>query len=257
MVSLSIPLRLCLRRYGRIALRSVSTKRYQDHVLRMMWGEPYRQLWEVGSIENFKQAWLDCLEWCSRFQTNGTVKGVLVDWNMSKPLRQHDNTVTESPRYINLPTFMAIDLLNKSGAHLYRPDLESFLYILIWAAVHYDLANGQRDIEVHPSLEPWVDSRRESYDAKHRVICPGPGPMALVYRAVKPEFKGLLEEWTKPLRSLFIRDIMTYHELSPEEVKSDAAEETYGGQLTFKTFMAALKGTPRTWGIANFLNDDD
>ncbi|TEB26075.1 hypothetical protein FA13DRAFT_1795930 [Coprinellus micaceus] len=149
---------------------------------------------------------------------------------MSKPL-QHDNTVTESPWYINLPTFMAIDLLNKSGAHLYRPDLKSFLYILIWAAVHYDLANGQRDIEVHPSLEPW--------------------------QAVKPEFKGLLEEWTKPLRSLFIRDIMTYHELSPEEVKSDAAEETYGGQLTFKMFMAALKGTPCTWGIANFLNDDD
>jgi hypothetical protein len=42
------------------------SKTHQDHVLRMMWGEPYRQLWEVGSIENFKQAWLDCLE-CELF----------------------------------------------------------------------------------------------------------------------------------------------------------------------------------------------
>ena len=38
-----------------------------NRVLRVMMGKMYCKLWEVGSIENFKQVWLDCLECESEF----------------------------------------------------------------------------------------------------------------------------------------------------------------------------------------------
>ena len=55
--------------------------------------------------------------------------------------------------------FIAIDLLYvRTWGHLYRYNLKSFVYILVWAMVHYDLRMGNRaNLKgVHEAFRGWV-----------------------------------------------------------------------------------------------------
>ncbi|KAG5633706.1 hypothetical protein DXG03_006763, partial [Asterophora parasitica] len=52
---------------------------------------------------------------------------------------------------------MAIDLLAAhTPEYLYRYDLESFFYILVWAALHYDFPCKTRASRVHWKVESWT-----------------------------------------------------------------------------------------------------
>ncbi|KAG5633023.1 hypothetical protein DXG03_008842 [Asterophora parasitica] len=58
---------------------------------------------------------------------------------------------------------MAVELMVPNPpAHLYRHDLESFFYILIWAALHYDFKNKTHASRVHPAVEEWNNSKMKS-----------------------------------------------------------------------------------------------
>ncbi|KAJ3511100.1 hypothetical protein NMY22_g15761 [Coprinellus aureogranulatus] len=249
---------------------------HHNRVLRGMMARMYCKLWEVGSIENFKQVWLDCLELIHlayklgkvlhrdlsehnlmAFKLgDGAVKGVLNDWDMSKFLDKEDDPLSRAENRIGTPPFMAIGLLmpKRPAQHWFRQELESMFYILIWAALHYNLKTGKRDKFVHESVAQWVGSMHDNLSSKMAICTPGREGVHFLYEGVKPEFKGLVEEWIEPLRELFIFARYDYSKTKKSDGQSD--DSTYDGRITFKTFMKAINVTPRTWGIPNFLDDD-
>jgi hypothetical protein len=115
-------------------------------------------------------------------------------------------------------------------------------YILLWGALHYDVAAGVR----HPTLEvvqEWKKALKGNRKAKANFFAVSrDGKRAL--DAIRPEFQSLHKECIDPLYRL-IRDARNS---VPDELGSpdpDYDYDTYDGRLTFWTFMAAIKQKPR------------
>uniref|UniRef100_A0A8H8CKS2 Fungal-type protein kinase domain-containing protein n=1 Tax=Psilocybe cubensis TaxID=181762 RepID=A0A8H8CKS2_PSICU len=122
--------------------------------------------------------------------------------------------------------------------HLYRYDLESFLYILIWAATCYDLTTHKRlQMPKDSHLEEWsnIKSMKKTRQAKQL----GHGLLADLEQDIRPEWNGLWKEWIQPLCFLFHDGLLC----------SDVAEKqgniddfiTGGGLLTFDNFMKKIQ----------------
>ena len=113
---------------------------------------------------------------------DGQVKGVLNDWDMASFRR----ALTAQHR-TGTPPFMAIDLLMKAPPHhLYRHELESFFYILLWGALHYDLAAGVR-LSTVEMVTKWVDDFENIANAKARFF-DDPDQGQEILDAIRPEF---------------------------------------------------------------------
>ncbi|KAJ3538974.1 hypothetical protein NMY22_g4948 [Coprinellus aureogranulatus] len=250
---------------------------HQNRELRGMLGKYYHKLWEAGSVENFKQAWLDCVECLYLARKLGkvlhhdisegnlmvlklageTVKGVLNDWDLAKIVSGDDSNPSSAEVRTGTPPFMAHDHLGRTHfPHWFRHDLESLFYILIWAALHYNLKDGTRDRKPHPSVAGWVGDIDENRTVKLRILSFDRDTTNEIFEGVKPEFASVLEEWIKPLRLLFA-DAWSSHHHSCLADADPPDPITWGGKLTFKKFMDAIHVTPRTWGIPDFLEDDE
>jgi len=173
----------------------------------------------------------------------GRSKGIVNDWDMASHLDDAGEVPLSTARHrTGTIPFMARDLLvDKPPAHIYRHDLESFYYILVWAVVHFDLKNKRRHRN-HHKLADWdastldqvrkvkrsfIQSRQESYD---------------IFDVTRKEFTELRTQWLEPLRRLF-------KEATESEERNESSDydfSTYGGLLTFETFMATLGREPRT-----------
>lgn len=189
--------------------------------------------------------------------SHGRVKGVVNDWDMAKFVQDQEAQTLDSGHGTGTPPFMAREFLYPGSLriptpHWFRHDLESLFYILIWAAIQYNLDQGTRDEGYHPFLERWTRDAATNSCAKAAFIAGGCRREEELLAAVKPEFEQVAKEWILPLRALF-RNAEFYGD---EEGDLDYVPVTYGGRLTFKTFMTAMKVTPRTWGITNYLDDD-
>ncbi|KAK0444800.1 hypothetical protein EV421DRAFT_1938948 [Armillaria borealis] len=72
--------------------------------------------------------------------------GLLSDFdNASRVDEQSDIIGSSMKQRTGTVLFMALDILKNVGTpvpHLYRHDLESFVYLLVWSGVHFDLKNG-------------------------------------------------------------------------------------------------------------------
>jgi hypothetical protein len=91
-------------------------------------------------------------------------KGLPEDREMASfndPLVKIDQLLTPRPR-TGTPTYLAIDLLKDNPPHhTYRHELESFFYVLLWTALHYDMVADVR----HPTakvVEKWEDEFGEN-----------------------------------------------------------------------------------------------
>lgn len=282
---------------------SLSEENHQDRVLRGLAATYYKKLWEAGSITNFKQAWLDCVE-CELFgqyahafqysppslpvcylvyrigrvlhrdisennlmllsKPDGKAKGVLNDWDMAKFIHHQEQGILAGHHRTGTPPFMAIDLVEVSPVpmtegqplppappHWLRHELESLFYILVWAALHYNLSLGTRDPEVHPLIASWTDVQRNA-EAKTRYLMGAPKEDREVQQHAKEEFKSLVGEWIVPLRKLWGRALFF-----GRDNEEHSALATYSGHLTFKAFMQAIKVEPRTWGLPeSFLEEE-
>ena len=89
-------------------------------------------------------------------------KGVVNDWDMASHLDDKGEVPTSTAHHhMGTIPFMACDLLvNKPPVHIYRHDLELFFYILVWAAVHFDIKNKKR-LPTHAALKLWDDDSLE------------------------------------------------------------------------------------------------
>ena len=198
--------------------------------------------------------------------------GILNDWDMSSRVVRYpgvasvvtmvtnDSSLVAKADALTNRTgtvpFMALDLLNEDGPtpkHLYRHDLESFLWILIWAAVHYDIPNKKNlsasQSEIDEELKIWDEGTHEQVWACKRALLrrvSNGSPRSSnsdsdfrdVLDRVRPEFQKLRTEWIVPLIRMFHR---AYNELRYVDVD----EETCGGIITFDAFMATINRKPR------------
>lgn len=95
---------------------------------------------------------------------------------------------------------MALDLLEKvPPVHLYRHDLESLFYVLIWAAVHYNIGETVTYSHiVDPELEKWNGNYDEARAAK-TLFYENTEP---VLQRIRPAMTPLRAIWIKPLCDL-------------------------------------------------------
>ncbi|KAF5313653.1 hypothetical protein D9611_010164 [Ephemerocybe angulata] len=253
----------------------LSPENHEARVLRVLASSYYHKLWEAGSIEAFKQAWLDCVECHHEAWKRGGVlhrdlsednimisrrgggdpKGLLNDWDMASFVEALKDPDSSAHKRIGTLPFMALDIIYPTTLtvhpreHWYRHDLESFFWILVWAAIHYNLKEKTRDKEVHPSLVPWTSDDVNTHAfAKIVFLRPWDDLAQLAFDDIKPGFEEVLEDWIDPLRKLIKDSRESYGVALAKRLPSDTFDySTCGGAFTFETFMAAIKQTPRVW----------
>ncbi|KAK0207617.1 hypothetical protein IW262DRAFT_1281797 [Armillaria fumosa] len=135
-------------------------------------------LHEVKSLDEFKKVFIDIVECHHHAYTKGkvlhrgisegnvifyrdeedNVVGLLSNFdNASRVNEQGDIVGSGMKQRSSTVPFMALDILKNVGTpipHLYRHDLESFVYLLVWSGVHFDLKNGTCH-EFDPVLKCW------------------------------------------------------------------------------------------------------
>ncbi|KAK0488516.1 hypothetical protein IW261DRAFT_1326532 [Armillaria novae-zelandiae] len=230
----------------------------------------YEKLWQVHSLEEFKAVFIDYVEchyWAYKegkvlhrdisdnnlmVHRNGdTVIGILNDWDNASEVEE-DGTVMSSKALQRTGTrpFMALDLLvTNTLPHLHRHDLESFLYILVWAGLHYNLKNGLRDTKDHQAVMNWdAQDLDRAHDAKNSFLTRWPYYQRVI-TGFNDEFRPLIPAWIDPLRQMFGRAV---REKDDAEAKAMVfgQQDTYdnatcNGQITFEKFMAILHAQPR------------
>ncbi|KAG5651797.1 hypothetical protein H0H81_007383, partial [Sphagnurus paluster] len=236
-------------------LKVCSIERFEDRWLHMLLMKLYGKLWTVGSVEAFQDVFVDCVE-CHyhgyttgrilhrdlsennlmfKKSSDGGVKGILNDWDMASKVDETDQveSSTAQHRTGTLP-FMARDLLidGNPPPHLYRHDLESFFYILIWAALRYDFKSGTR-LATPECIQKWESSMEDAYNAKNTMIA-SQDRFKLILSHVQPQSRDQLVPWIKSVRQLFRRG--TFAE--GDQLEWD--RKTLGGCVTFEKFMEAL-----------------
>lgn len=177
------------------------------------------------------------------------VAGILLDFDNSSPVDDDGNAITSGAKQrTGTAPFMASDLLSKEPLHLYRHDLESFLFVLVWASVHFDLQNKCR-LPNDAVLQAWnvrdVADFEPAQNAK-RAFLMFPDRAEVVWKQCRPEFQPLLETWLKPLRAMFAKGISASNISEDDDPFVDTPNvafdnSTLGGHVTYEKFMTILR----------------
>ncbi|RDB16002.1 hypothetical protein Hypma_003583 [Hypsizygus marmoreus] len=240
----------------------------KEKELHVMVMSRYKHLWEVRDVLEFQEVFIDCVE-CHYHafseakvlhrdlsdnnlmfkrsyhhpNHNLQVQGILNDWDLASLLCSSGYlSAADKKRRTGSVPFMAVDLLDDYlPPHVYRHDLESFFYILVWAAVHFDFKNHIKR-PVDKLLAPWMLTHGECRTAKIAFLY-NERVSSEVFSKVGDDFRGVLEAWIKPLRTLFQQG------LEWDQPSSHGYDvHTAGGLLSFEKFMSALGRTPHQFG---------
>ncbi|KAF7421119.1 hypothetical protein PC9H_011639 [Pleurotus ostreatus] len=216
----------------------------------LLFTDRYKHLWDVETLAEFQLAYIDIVEchhaatkygrilhrdisennllWTRR--ANG-VFGVLNDWDLATPINAICGTTNHRT---GTGPFMALDLLDKVPAvHLYRHDLESLFYVLIWAAVHYNIGDTVPYLhQVDPELEKWNGNYEDARAAK-TLFYENTEP---VMQRIRPAMLPLRAIWIKPLCDLFQKSranarILRAAQAQPEVVVPSVLQAARGSQL--------------------------
>ncbi|KAG9217739.1 hypothetical protein CCMSSC00406_0003572 [Pleurotus cornucopiae] len=216
----------------------------------LLFSDCYKHLWDTKTLAAFQLAYIDIVE-CHHtaakygkvlhrdisennlLWTNDTrVIGVLNDWDLATPVNAVGNSTNHRT---GTGPFMAYDLLGaEPPAHLYRHDLESLFYVLIWAAVHYNLdSDVPYSRVVDPALKQWTGDYGEARVAKHAFL----GDPEPVLHNIRPVFEPLRAFWIEPLCDLFLaaqmnRDILAKTSRTRGGVRQGMLTGSQGSALT-------------------------
>ncbi|KAJ8519882.1 hypothetical protein ONZ45_g3205 [Pleurotus djamor] len=163
------------------------------------------------------------------------VLGVVNDWDLSSERNTRTNSDTSRT---GTGPFMAFDLLSPkyTSGHMYHHDLESLFYILVWAALHYDLGSAEPRVPKTPSvITSWTEVFKAALSAKALFLSTRNG-CDTVFGAVRPCFKPLLSTWLEPLWQYFSSAFIQW-----ENFRQKRKDET----TTFEGFMKAIGVEPR------------
>ena len=172
--------------------------------------------------------------------------GILSDWDLASLVDDRNAVIASNAKHrTGTIPFMSIHLLKSSPPHRYCHDLESFFYILIWAAVHFNLRENQC-ISPMPKFQKWNDSNLlDAAEPKLNYLC---NPSRLT-PFVSDDFKALLVTWINALRELFYNVyIKNNTELGmhfDDAIWSQVVLERLEKNITFEAFMSAIGRKPR------------
>ena len=177
---------------------------------------------------------------------DGKAKGIVNDWDMASILNDAGEVPTSAAKHrTGTIPFMARDLLVENPSpHLYRHDIESFFFVLVWAAIHYDLKNKIR-LNAVPRLERWNSELSLAFDVKSAFVI-GMQTSDEVLELVRKDMEELLE-WIDPLLDLFRAATLSMPKKRNTKAVAEYNYATYGGRLTFESFMAAIDQAPRSF----------
>ncbi|TFY79273.1 hypothetical protein EWM64_g4737 [Hericium alpestre] len=186
----------------------------------------------------------------------GTPSSLLNDWDAAK-LVPADEThhIPSAHQRTGTAPFVAIDLLCEDPPpHLYRHSLESYMYIFIWCAIHFNL-NGSQAQCIHKAVEGWVHGTWAIIGSQKGQFFASQAAQyrKSIYDAITPAFRPV-QKWIQRLVLMFndgIRarmdrtDIIERLELeddveAPEAWNEDTLDET----VTYEKFMAAIGEDP-------------
>lgn len=131
--------------------------------------------------------------------------------------------------------------------HLYRHDLESFFYILVWATTHYDLKKRERVQPLKDSgLQLWEDPNISNICAGKLYLFESQVGLAPFEDSVLDQWETVWFDWVLPLQGMFAGAFgaanAAYYEVPR---RTDFDYETCGGMITFEKFMQRMGETPR------------
>lgn len=170
------------------------------------------------------------------------VYGVLNDFDLATKV---DRTVTSSKQRTGTQPFMAIELLRPNPpGHLFRHDLESFFYVLVWIITRYH--NG-KVIET-PPLQEWEDYGRDLLPALKNDFLYSE---SIVHSTAN--YKSIFA-WARRLRSMFANAYSARRIFRDEQEELQDSEATHlpsgpsssfdnstlGDRITFDKFEAIL-----------------
>jgi Fungal protein kinase len=140
--------------------------------------------------------------------TKTVVKGVLDDWDMASNFLDESQTFSPHPPALqcasSLP-FMALDHLNLTpSAHYYRHDLESFLYILLWTAIRYDL-KGRSKKQLPAVCRAWAGPSVEDALGFKAGLEVSNSMRKDVLSGIPAEWSKVKARWIIPLLNLFTK----------------------------------------------------
>jgi len=154
-------------------------------------------------------------------------RGVLIDFDLAVLVAGAENA-QRRPTPGTLP-FLSMDLLVDPPpcCHMYRYDLESFVYVLGWILVRFN----KEGVEVEPKgLIEWYSGRRTQIKyAKFGFLGRPTGSPA-------NRFPSLQKSWLWKLGQLF------YHGYEKrDDLMQDIDNETLGGSVTYDSFLEILR----------------
>ncbi|KAJ7212210.1 hypothetical protein GGX14DRAFT_362335, partial [Mycena pura] len=171
---------------------------------------------------------------------DGRHYGVLNDFDMAKV---NNDLLPTSKQRTGTKPFMARDLLDvhlqiegNPPPHLYRYDLESLFYVLVFLTAHY---NNGKEIQ-NPPLEQWYNMDTQTLSAMKTELFERLPPLT-------PAFESL-DTWVVPMSAMFKNG---YHARGLHEIYSRLDKrrgiepkpfcaDTFEGLVTFDTFSAIL-----------------
>ena len=164
---------------------------------------------------------------------------MLIDWDLaidvdSKAGAEH---APSALYHTGTGTFMALQLL-KFSPHLYRHDLESFFYILIWCACGFLL--GGEEVQERGYAGSWAsDTWSDIYKSKSTLLYnPSPFDTNKLKAVMTTPFEPLWETWIKPLAELIGKAGAGAGDDLEEGLECDCG--TLGGRLTYGKFVRTL-----------------
>jgi len=180
-----------------------------------------------------------------------SVLEILNDWDMASELTDEGEVPNSAAlhRTGTLP-FMAIDLLGTSPPpHYYRHDLESFFYILIWAAIHHDLKNKTRHRMTSTMMLSW-GAKATAQNSKLPLLVTGARGDDCkhgIMKLIRKEFNDVFVQWFLLLCTLFITAFRSIPNSDQAEFLS-YDHTTCDGQIMFQSFMTTLGVKPQSLG---------
>ena len=147
-----------------------------------------------------------------------------------------DSTSTSSKHRTGTKPFMAIDLIHPDPTvHMYRHDLESMFYVLVWITSRFH--NGQEI--AHPPLQEWADNSGATLLEKKNLFIMSVPP----HRTAQFESFG---HWVVSMQNMMHDGFWTRTRYLSEVGLAESPNlppfehETLGGFVTFDKFQVVL-----------------
>ena len=176
--------------------------------------------------------------------------GIVADWDLASLIDDQGEIILSHTQHrTGTIPFMSRELMTSAPpSHKYWHDLESFLYILLWAAVNFDLEK-HRHLPTPSMFVLWNNENLAVACAQKGGFLRNPESFDY-YKKIRPEFDELTE-WIDAL--IVLINAAYFAVSSGTTTKRDHGivvrarpVELFEQRITFESFMSAIGRVPRS-----------